>query len=37
MDAAIVEDLIWLALTFILAAVLTVTLLIWGRVAAPHR
>ena len=37
MDAATVEDLIWLALTFILAVVLTVTFLIWGRVASPHR
>jgi hypothetical protein len=37
MDAANVEDLIWLALTFILAIVLTVTLLVWGRVASPHR
>jgi hypothetical protein len=33
MDAAIAEDVIWLALTFILAVVLTVTLLIWGRTA----
>jgi hypothetical protein len=38
MDAAIAEDVIWLALTFILAVVLTVTLLIWGRTAgAPVR
>ena len=38
MDAAIAEDVIWLALTFILAVVLTVTLLVWGRTAgAPVR
>jgi hypothetical protein len=37
MDIAVAEDVIWLALTFILAAVLSVTLLIWGRAAAPAR
>ncbi len=38
MDGAIAEDVIWLALTFILAVVLTVTLLVWGRTAgAPVR
>ena len=38
MDAAIVEDVIWLALTFLLAGVLSVMLLIWGRASgAPIR
>jgi hypothetical protein len=39
MDAAIADDLIWLALTLILAVVLTVALLVWGRAAGapvPH-
>jgi hypothetical protein len=34
MDAAIAQDVIWLALTLVLAVVLTVTLLVWGRSAA---
>jgi hypothetical protein len=34
MDAATVDDAIWLALTLILAGVMTVTLLIWGRARA---
>jgi hypothetical protein len=33
MDAAIADDLIWLALTLVLAVVLTVVLLVWGRAA----
>jgi hypothetical protein len=33
MDAAVAQDVIWLALTLILAVVLTVTLLVWGRTA----
>jgi hypothetical protein len=33
MDVVVAEDVIWLALTFILAAVLSITLLIWGRTA----
>jgi hypothetical protein len=37
MDAATAEDVIWLALTFILAAVLTVSLLIYGRTAGTAR
>jgi hypothetical protein len=34
MDIAVVDDVIWLALTFILAAVMSITLLIWGRATA---
>jgi hypothetical protein len=34
MDPATVDDVIWLALTLILAGVLSVTLLIWGRARA---
>ncbi len=37
MNVASVDDVIYLALTFILAAVLTVTMLIWGRTTSPHR
>jgi hypothetical protein len=33
MDAAIAQDVIWLALTLVLAVVLTVTLLLLGRAA----
>jgi hypothetical protein len=33
MDSATAQDLIWLALTLVLAVVLTVTLLVWGRPA----
>jgi hypothetical protein len=37
MNLATVDDVIYLALTFILAAVLTVTMLIWGRTTSPQR
>ena len=33
MDTAIAQDVIWLALTLVLAVVLTVTLLLLGRAA----
>ena len=33
MDTGTAQDVIWLALTLILAIVLTVTLLLWGRTA----
>jgi hypothetical protein len=33
MDAGTAQDVIWLALTLVLAVVLTVTLLLWGRTA----
>ncbi len=37
MHVATVEDVIYLALTVILAVVLTVTLLMWGRTRSPNR
>jgi hypothetical protein len=37
MDVIVAQDVIWLALTFILAVVMSITLLIWGRSAAPAR
>jgi hypothetical protein len=37
MDVIVAQDVIWLALTFILAVVMSITLLIWGRSATPAR
>ena len=37
MDAASVEDLIFLVLTFFLAVVVTLAVVIWGRGAATRR
>ena len=37
MDLGLVDDVVFLVLTFIMAAVLTLGILIWGRTLAPER